>query len=29
VQVFVQDGMLEEMLGRLWRPRPNGGGMYV
>jgi hypothetical protein len=29
VQLFVQDGMLEEMLGRLWRPRPNGGGVYV
>jgi len=29
VQVFVHDGMLEEMLGRLWRPRPDGGGVYV
>ena len=29
LQLFVQDGMLEEMLGRLWRPRPNGGGVYV
>ena len=29
VQLFVQDGMLEEMLGRLWRHRPDGGGVYV
>jgi len=25
----VENGMLEEMLGRLWRPRPSGGGTYV
>jgi hypothetical protein len=29
VQFFVHDGMLAGMLEQLWRPRPDGGGVYV
>jgi hypothetical protein len=29
VQYFVHEGLLAEMLERLWRPRPNSGGVYV
>lgn len=29
VELFMQEGLLRELLERQWRPRPNGGGEYV
>jgi hypothetical protein len=29
VALFVEGGLLRELLERQWRPRPDGGGVYV